>query len=122
MSDITTKSEPSSFFHLYSQGLLPAEAIDHWVGRWHDSPEQSEKGQELSAYLGLSLPEYQVWVSDSEALPTILDARRTGRRLDELVEERLAALNRSEDQADPTVIRGLRLWLDMQSRARSTVT
>jgi hypothetical protein len=120
MSDPGSEGERSSFFDLYDRGLVGAEAIDDWVGRWHDRQDHSEAEQELHAYLGLSLPEYQVWVYDPGALPYLLAARRSGHPLDEAVEERLAVLGRAGDQADRTVIRGLRIWLDTQARPRST--
>jgi hypothetical protein len=104
----------ASFFDLYSRGAVPAEAIDDWIGRWHDDP--SVAGRELHAWLGLSLPEYQVWVYDAEALPVILEARRSGGTLDGAVADRLVALDRADGPVDGTVARGLRGWLDMRAR------
>ncbi len=104
----------SSFFDLYSRGAVAAEAIDDWVGRWHDDP--SVAGRELHVWLGLSLPEYQVWVYDADALPLILEARRSGRALDGAVEDRLAALDGADGPVDGTVTRGLRGWLDRRAR------
>jgi hypothetical protein len=120
MSDTPIDTEPLSFFDLYSRGLVEAEAIDDWVGRWHDGGDQPATARDLHEYLGLTLPEYQVWVYDPDALPYLLNARRSKRALEEIVEERLAALNAADCQADLTVVRGLRAWLDMLARAPST--
>ncbi len=112
--DLRIDGRGASFFDLYSRGAVPAEAIDDWAGRWHDDP--SLAGRELHAWLGLSLPEYQVWVYDAGALPLILEARRSGRSLDRAVEDRLAALGRADAPVDGTVTHGLRGWLDRRAR------
>nr|WP_294543661.1 hypothetical protein [uncultured Rhodopila sp.] len=112
--DLGIDARGASFFDLYSRGAVAAEAIDDWVGRWHDDPSLAR--QELHAWLGLSLPEYQVWVYDADALAFILEARRSGRSLDRAVEDRLAAMDRADGPVDGTVTRGLRGWLDMRAR------
>jgi hypothetical protein len=120
MSDDRTDRIPWSFFDLYSYGKESAEAIDDWVGRWHDGRDPGAVGRELHEYLGLSLPEYQVWVYDADALPYLLDARRAGRSLDEVVGERLAAMVSSSRPTDRTIIRGLEAWLNMRALANPT--
>jgi hypothetical protein len=120
MSDDRTDRIPSSFFDLYSHGKESAEAIDDWVGRWHDGRDPRAVGRELHEYLGLSLREYQVWVYDADALPYLLDARRAGRSLDEVVAERLAALASAGRTTDRTIIRGLEAWLCMRATAHPT--
>nr|WP_294523688.1 hypothetical protein [uncultured Rhodopila sp.] len=118
--DLGIDARGASFFDLYARGAVPAEAIDDWIGRWHDDP--SVGGRELHAWLGLSLPEYQVWVYDADALPLILEARRSGQTLDGAVEDRLASLDRADGPVDGTVTRGLRGWLDRRAReAAATV-
>jgi hypothetical protein len=117
MSDVRAASEPVTFFDLYSTGVIPAEAIDDWVGHWHDG---AASGTELHDYLGLTLAEYQAWVYDSNALHYILDARRSGRALDQVVRDRLAALSTLGDSTDQTTRTGLRAWLDMHARAQAS--
>jgi len=112
--DRTIDADGESFFDLYSRGAVPAEAIDDWVGRWHD--DASAAARELHVWLGLSLPEYQVWVYDADALSVILEARRSGRPLDSAVRDRLTALDRDDRPVDGTVTRGLRGWLDMRAQ------
>ncbi len=120
MSDTSIGTEPLSFFDLYSRGLVEAEAIDYWIGRWHANADQHMAGRELHEYLGLTLAEYQVWVYDPDALPYLLDARRSKRSLDKIVEERLTALKQADCPADQTAVRGLRTWLATFARERST--
>ena len=74
------------------------------------------EGEALHVWLGLSLPEYQVWVYDADALPLILEARRSRRPLDGAVEDRLTALDRAVGPVDGMVTRGLRGWLDRRAR------
>jgi hypothetical protein len=120
MSDDRTDRTPPSFFDLYSHGMEPAEAIDDWVARWHDGQDLAAVDRELHEYLGLSLPEYQVWVYDAGALPYLLDARGAGRSLEEAVGERLAAMVSAGRPTDRTIIRGLQAWLNMRATAHPT--
>ena len=120
MSDVRTGSESRSFLDLYSDGVVSADAIDEWVGRWHDGTDPIALGRDLYDYLGLTLPEYQLWVYDPDALHCILEARRSGDALDEVVGARLAALTRVGGDADPTVVRGLPIWLDAATKANRT--
>ena len=114
MSDIG--AEELRFFDLYSRGLLEPDAIDEWVGRWHRVADQAGIHPEVHAYLGLSLPEYQLWVYDPDALPTVLQARRSGKPLTLLVEQRLLALASDAPLADQTLLSGLKAWLRAQTQ------
>jgi hypothetical protein len=69
----------------------------------------------LHAWLGLTLPEYQLWVYDGDALPTILRARLSGVGLDQAVAERLAEVRVGD--GDPMVVRGLQTWLGLAASA-----
>lgn len=112
MSDAGTAKTASSFFDLYDRGAVAADAIDDWIGRWHEQADPAAVGREIHDYLGLTLPEYQVWVYDPDALPYLRAARRAGRTLDAVVRERLAALIEGDASSDETTIEGLRVWLD----------
>ena len=48
--------------------------------RWHASDDKEQRS--LAAYLGLTDEEYDVWLMDTDALPQILAARRTGRGIE----------------------------------------
>jgi hypothetical protein len=101
-----------SFFDLYDRDAVAADAIDDWIGRWHEQADPAAVGREIHDYLGLTLPAYQVWVYDPDALPYLRAARRAGRTLDAVVRERLAALTEEGALSDETTIEGLRVWLD----------
>lgn len=46
--------------------------IESWVQDWHD---RNGGGQELHEYLGMTWPEYQLWVERPAALRMIIAAR-----------------------------------------------
>jgi hypothetical protein len=116
MSDIRTEAKPASFFDLYLRGDVSADDIDDFVGRWHDSQEPRARDMSLEDYLGLGHDEYQVWVYDPEALPSILAARRAKRPLQAVMSERLEELVAAGRPHDQTIIKGLRVWLAGQAR------
>lgn len=81
-----------SFFDKYSTGDALPDEIDDYIDAWHN---QSDTSQQLHEYLGLTWEEYSVWVHDPLALPFILQARRQGRSLRTIMENRV-----SEAQAE----------------------
>jgi hypothetical protein len=108
----------ADFFSRYARGDLTAGEIDDWIDTWHDGLDPQAKDNPLHTYLGLSLEEYALWVYDSDALPTILSARTTGRPLAELVGERLGQLQAGDCPSDLTTVRGLQIWLDNRSETQ----
>jgi len=68
----------------------------------------------LEDYLGPRYDEYQVWVYDPEALPSILEARCSKRPLHTVMAERLDELLAAALPRDATIVRGLRIWLTGQ--------
>ncbi|PPQ31540.1 hypothetical protein [Rhodopila globiformis] len=109
---------PADFFSLYARGDLTADTIDDWIDTWHGGLDPRAKDSPLHTYLGLSPEEYALWVYDSDALPTILSARTTGRLLAELVRERLSQLQADHRPFDLTTVRGLQIWLDSHSETQ----
>jgi len=120
MFKLAANTRTATFFDLYSRGAVAAEAIEDWVERWHQGQDPAAVGRDLHDYLGLSLPEYQVWVYDPDALPVLLDARRQERALEAAVRDRLAALEASVPPTDGMVLRGLRTWLAGRTREAAT--
>jgi|SRR5690349_5343091 len=112
MSEAGIAKTALSFFDLYDQGAVAADAIDDWIGCWHEQADRAVMGREIHDYLGLTLPAYQVWVYDPDALPYLRAARRAGRTLDAVVREHLVALIKEGALSDETTIEGLRVWLD----------
>ena len=121
MSDSGVTKTALSFFDLYDRGEVAADAIDDWIGRWHEQADSAAVGREIHDYLGLTPPEYQVWVYDPDALPYLRAARRAGRALDAVVREHLTALIEAGAPSDETTIEGLRVWLDGATEAHQTV-
>jgi hypothetical protein len=63
---------------------VSADEIDLFVERWHDGQDQ----RNLRDYLGLTEPEYALWVNDPGVLPYILISRREARPFAEVIGER----------------------------------
>jgi hypothetical protein len=121
MSELGIAKTALSFFDLYDRGAVAADAIDDWIGRWHEQAAPAAAGRAIHDYLGLTLPAYQVWVHDPDALPYLRAARRAGRTLDAVVRERLTALVTGGALSDETTIEGLRVWLDRAAEAHRMV-
>jgi hypothetical protein len=111
MSEIRIDEMTASFFDLYSRGDASPDDVDDFVDRWHDRLEPWARDMALEDYLGLRHDEYQVWVYDPEALPSILEARRAKRPLRAVIAERLAELVAAARPRDATIVKGLRIWL-----------
>lgn len=73
----------SSFIELCLCGERVPDEIDDFVDKWHDQ----SLGIPLHEFLGMTEAEYSLWAADSRMLPCILEARRSGRDIDELIEE-----------------------------------
>lgn len=102
-----------TFFDLYSRGDVSADRINDFIAAWHASDGNEQRS--LAAYLGLTDEEYGVWLMDTDALPQILSARRTGRRLNEVVAEYVAAMQRAGRPEDRSSVYALEHWLGSQS-------
>lgn len=106
---------PQTFFDLFGQGRVGADQIDDYVGTWHDAHETWASQVPLHEYLGLTWPEYQVWVCDAGALPAILEARRSARPLTSVITERLDHMRVLGRPTDGTKIVCLANWLKTSS-------
>lgn len=72
-----------SFIELCLRGARTPDEIDDFVDKWHDQ----SLGTPLHEFLGMTEAEYSLWAADSSVLPCILEARRSGRDVVELIEE-----------------------------------
>lgn len=63
---------PSSFIERSVAGQAGLHEIDDCVDAWHES----DGTLALNDFLGMTLDEYALWVSDPAALATIVQARR----------------------------------------------
>ena len=102
-----------TFFDLYSRGDVSADRVNDFIAAWHASDDNEQRS--LAAYLGLTDEEYDVWLMDTDALPQVLSARRTGRGLKEVVAEYVAALQRAARPHDRSSLHALGHWLGSQS-------
>lgn len=113
MSDIVQKAP--TFFELYSEGRVAAEAIEDFIDAWHETGDEEQRP--LSEYLGMTEDEFSVWVLTRRALPIILTARRTSRPLAELVAQFFMDLQAAADPNDASVLYTMRHWLQQHPPA-----
>jgi hypothetical protein len=93
-----------TFVDAVLSGGAGLEDIDDYVDAWHDLPE-SEPGahQELHEWLGLSWPEYQLWVEEPPSLRFVISARVTHRPLETVLENDALALAARADEQNEAV-------------------
>jgi len=106
VSDVCNRT--ASFFDLYADGQRSEEAIDDFVGVWHESEDGFHLP--LSAFLGLTEDEYAVWVMDARALPVILASRRLHQPLREAVSRYLDDMRKRSNPQDRNAIWALSNW------------
>jgi hypothetical protein len=111
MSELRTEARAPSFFDLYSNGEVSPEDIDDFVDRWHDDREPWARDLGLHEYLGMTHEEYEVWLCDPFGLPSVLQARRSGRTLVDVMTERYEAMRAANRRADATILFSLGNWL-----------
>jgi len=78
--------------------------IHDQIGHWHDICKDCDTYPPLHEYLGLSHEEYEVWLYEPFALPSILLARRTGTSLVEIMAERFKELRAAGSPTDGTIL------------------
>ena len=88
--------------------------VDDWVDRWHEADGPGE----LHEFLGMTWPEYQLWVEQPSALRVILGARERAEPIETFLEEAdeyaFAARGLTTEQRDL-----VRQWLRRTGRLRS---
>jgi len=92
------------FFDLYTAGDALAEEIEDFVHEWH----KVQTDLPLYAYLGLKKDEYEIWVRFPDALPTILNSRKTGKSITNILmesDQELRCAARADSAKDLKVIR-----------------
>lgn len=57
--------------------------IDDYIDAWHQG--KSGVGQELHEFLGMAAAEYAMWIERPEILPFIVEARRSGKSVQEVI-------------------------------------
>ena len=73
----------SDFINLCVRGKCLLDDIDDYVEAWHGC----DSSLPLHSYLGMSRPEYSLWMMDPDILPFIVEAHRQHRNVNELIDE-----------------------------------
>lgn len=78
----------STFIDLVLSGRVRHGEIEGFVERWHELSDNSP-GTELEVYeyLGMTWPEYRLWVEQPESLRFIIAARRAEQPVEEVLEK-----------------------------------
>jgi hypothetical protein len=64
-------------------GRADLRKIDDYIDAWHAG--KAGVGQELHEFLGMAAAEYAMWTERPEILPFIVDARRFGKSVQEVI-------------------------------------
>lgn len=86
--------------------------IEDWVKDWHDDHGD---GRELHEYLGMTQPEYRLWVERPEALRMIIAARESEQPVEEFIADfdELAVAARGLSNSD---VHAVERWLKETGR------
>lgn len=100
-----------TFMSLALNGYILADEIEDFVEEWH----ASDSSQEVHEYLGMSFPEYSLWVSDPDAINIIIAARHSGISLRQAVNDNLRSTERIAARADEAwKLSILAKWIESQ--------
>jgi hypothetical protein len=98
-----------TFLALFSQGGTTDIHADDFVEAWHNSGDEEQRS--LAEYLGMTDEEYGVWVITPRAMPSIVEARRSGRPLRETIAPFFERLRAANDPKDAPALHALSYWL-----------
>jgi len=102
----------SSFIQQCLEGKALIDDIDDFIDLWHES----DSDLPLHQFLGMTRPEYSLWVADPNVLPHIINAHKQGRDVSDILEEisslRLAARSDGPHKAEKLMrwLRSEGLW------------
>ena len=116
MSALRDKARPASFFDPYSRGEISPDAVDDFVGRWHDDQEPWARDLALHDDLGMTHAVYEVWLRDPFALPDILQARQSGRTLVDVMTARYQEMRAANHPMQASILFPLGNWLRQHAR------
>ena len=104
-------SNEPTFIELAMDGYVMPDEIEDFVGRWHES----DSGEELHEFLGLSWQEYSLWVAHPDNINVIIAARLENKPILEAVNDNLRSANRLAARADDVnKLAALQRWIDAQ--------
>jgi hypothetical protein len=106
-----SKRAHQNFIERCLSGSALMEEIDDFVDQWHEGSEN----ESLRDFLGMSEPEYSLWINDPDVLPYVILSRREGRPFANVVNDNYYNSTRFAARSDQgTKIRHLKEWLERQ--------
>jgi hypothetical protein len=100
----------SSFIQECLSGNALMDEIDDHIEKWHS---MDSAVVQLYEFLGMTRPEYNLWVSDPSVLPFIIKARKENRPVSQVLEE-FDSLPMAARSQEPESATKLLRWLKSQ--------
>lgn len=101
-----------SFIELALEGRVLLDEIDDFVDAWHKEPS----GKSLHKYLGMTKPEYSLWLRDPDALGYIVKARHDEMPLAKIVNDNYQQFRMAARSESSGKIKRLKQWLKEQGK------
>ena len=107
-------SRRANFVSEVLAGRALASDVDDWITEWHDATDGYASEVEIHEFLGMSWPEYQVFVEHPESLRFVIAAHKANEPLEEVLASRSTsgAAARSEGSEAESVLN----WLIKRGR------
>lgn len=99
----------SNFIERCLSGEVLMDEIEDYVEKWHSS----DSAVPLYTFLGMTKPEYNLWVSDPGVLPFIVKAHKESRSVSEVIDD-LDTLPMAARAEGPASAKKLLKWLKSQ--------
>jgi hypothetical protein len=104
-----SKKAGQNFIELCLTGNALIEEVDDFVDQWHEGSDKVS----LRDFLGMSEPEYSLWINDPDVLPYVILSRREERAFVEVVNDNYYNSTRLAARSDQGAkIRQLKEWLE----------
>ena len=103
--------EYQTFIELALNGDVLPDEIDDFVDAWHEG----DASNDLHEFLGLTLQEYSLWVSNPDFIEIIIAARYNNEPLRKAVNDNVRESNRlAARSGEPWKVTLLRTWIEQQ--------
>ena len=105
-------NQRNPFIQLALNGEVLPDEIDDFVDAWHEGTGEGE----LHEFLGMTLEEYSLWLSNPDFIEIIIAARYNNQPLLSAVNDNVGSSNRLAARADqPWKVTLLKRWIEQQS-------
>jgi len=112
--------QESTFMDLVLSGWARLSEIEVFIERWHALPDDSPGAElEVYEYLGMTWPEYRLWVEQPESLRFIMAARRAKQPVETVLEKTKMAGAAARSREHTEAAKVLR-WLAERGRISTT--